>query len=393
MKRVSIWDMDFYYKKSFLPNPIAMKLSSFHKQKGDLINFITEDYHINMSYDLYYIIKEKTSTPKPPGILLDDKRVKLIGRPLRYFDNYWEPDAIIAAVRPDYLLYPENPRDAYYNANIAQFYHNGALLKVKQPFENTIAHHKKTLVVDKEFWDVSEENIKTCLQELTNYKNIAFLHPIDVKKIMKNESLRSMFIKLHFSPGTIFRFRNNYGQTYDDALVIFEFIMELKEKHPHVKFTNMPFKTVTTDHWQEKENAMYDLERCLKIADAAKERGIYIRLVSPPNRLDTPYWYYFEVLEFWTVNMPSLSYVEMMLFSAMRKSGYDWYQILNNSRRWFTPNTYFLLKMMTKTRLVEKYGFRKWRDLFLDRKMINNSEIDKFRGMEIEEGPDYTEVD
>lgn len=88
MKKVSIWDMDFYYKKSFTPNPIAMKLSSFHKQKGDLINFITEDYHINMSYDLYYIIKEKTSTPKPPGKLLDDKRVKLIGRPLRYFDNY-----------------------------------------------------------------------------------------------------------------------------------------------------------------------------------------------------------------------------------------------------------------------------------------------------------------
>ena len=34
----------------------------------------------------------------------------------------------------------------------------------------------------------------------------------------------------------------------------------------------MPFKTVTPTI-SRKENAMYDLERCLKIADAAKERG------------------------------------------------------------------------------------------------------------------------
>jgi len=54
-------------------------------------------------------------------------------------------------VRPDYTLYPENSKDAYYNANIAQFYHNGKLLLKKQPFENSIAHHKKTLVIDKEF--------------------------------------------------------------------------------------------------------------------------------------------------------------------------------------------------------------------------------------------------
>ena len=104
---------------------------------------------------------------------------------MRFFDNYWTPDAIVSAVRPDYLLYPENPKDAYYNANIAQFYHDGVLLSTKQPFENAIAYHKKTLVIDKEFWAASEENIISCLQELTQYRNVAFLHPIDVKKILK----------------------------------------------------------------------------------------------------------------------------------------------------------------------------------------------------------------
>ena len=59
---------------------------------------------------------------------------------------------------------------------------------------------------------------------------------------MGSKTIQNLFIDLHFSPGTIFRFRNNYGQEYEDALVLFDFIRRLKEKHGHVKFTNIPFK-------------------------------------------------------------------------------------------------------------------------------------------------------
>lgn len=380
MKRITIWDMDFYYKKSFLPNPAAMKLSSFHKQNGDLINFVTEDFHIKMSFDEYYIIKEKSTTPKPPGDLIDDKRVKLIGRPLRFFNNYWEPDWVISAVRPDYTLYPESENESYYNAHVAQFYHNGVRLKIKQPFENSIAYHKKTLVVDKEFWDVSVENITLCLQELKEYKNIAFLHPINLKKIIENDSIRTLFVELRFSSGTIFKFRNNYGQTIDDAQTLFEFVEELNTAHPHVRFTNIPFKTVTKDHWESWDEAFGDFVRCMQIVDLAKKKKVHIRMVSPPNRLDTPYWYYFETFEYWTTLLETLSYVEVMLFSATKKTSYQWFQILNDPMRWSTPNTYFLLKLFTRTDLVEKYGFRQWGEQFLDYKMIKYSSIDQFRG-------------
>jgi hypothetical protein len=47
-----------------------------------------EESHINLSFDEFFIFKEKDSTPKPPGKLLDDQRVRLIGKPLRFFDNY-----------------------------------------------------------------------------------------------------------------------------------------------------------------------------------------------------------------------------------------------------------------------------------------------------------------
>jgi hypothetical protein len=382
MQKISIWDMDFYYKKSFQPNPIAMKISSFYKQKNCIVNFVTEDFHINLSYDEYFIIREKTATPKPPGKLIDDKRSRLIGKTFKFFDNFWKPTSVISAVRPDYMLYPENEKDAYYNANIAQFYHEGKKLKVKQPFENTKNHHKKTLVIDKEFWDASDEDIESCLQELKEYKNIAFLHPINLQKIIKNWNIRQMFIKLHFSQGTIFKFRNNYGQEFEDVLVLFEFIDELKAAHSHVKFTNLPIKAVTLDHWERGvEGGLYDLERCLQIADEGKRRKIHIRLVSPLNRFESPFWYYFEVLEYWTVYLERLSYIEMMLHSAMKKSGSQWFQILNNPRKWFTPNTYFLLSVMTKQKQwIEKYGYRQWDDNFIDKYLIDWDSVNTYIG-------------
>ena len=60
------------------------------------------------------------------------------------------PD-IIAAVRPDYLLYPTKEFGAYYNANFVQFFNKGRKLSLIQPFENTKKHHKKTVVIDKNF--------------------------------------------------------------------------------------------------------------------------------------------------------------------------------------------------------------------------------------------------
>lgn len=330
MKRITIWDMDFYYKRSFVPNPIAMKLSSYHKQKGHKINFITMDYHIPMSFDIFYIIKEKARTPKPPGHLLNDNRVKLIGKPFKFFDNAWSAPQIISAVRPDYLLYPEVERNAYYNANIAQFYHKGKRLEKKQPFENTKKHHKKTLVIDKEFWHVSEANMKSCLLELMQYKNIAFLHPIDLKILLHSEELKTLFINLKFSQGTVFRFRNNYGQTYEDAMVIFEFIGQLKKSTHRVRITEVPFKAVSVDHREGIDAGLYDLERCLRIISYAKEHKIHVLFVSPDNRMTTPFWAYFEMMEYWTMHLEKFSYVELMLNTGMKRTGLPWYAILNN---------------------------------------------------------------
>lgn len=333
--RITIWDMDFYYKKSFLPHPKAMKISSFHKQQGDLINFVTEDSHIKMVYDLFYVIREKSSTKRVPGFLMDDKRARLIGATFKYFDNVWDIDAVIAACRPDYMLYPEKTeRDAYYNANIIQLYHNGVKLPVIQPFENTIKHHKKTLVIDKEFWDVSDENIELSLQELSQYKYIAFSAPIKLKKIIKNDTILNLFLKLDFSPGTIFKFQNNIGSTFSEVKEMMSFIEKLKEKNPDVYISAIPIRAVSCDHWESRAAAVDDLERCLQIMNEAKMRRVHVNIIAPNRReIETPYWYFFEPIEAWSKQFEDKSYIEFMLHSSVERFNLPWYAILNDSMK------------------------------------------------------------
>lgn len=58
--------------------------------------------------------------------------------------------------------------------------------------------------------------------------------------------------------------------------------------------------------------------------------------------------------------MEKVSYVELMLNSISKRIGLPWYAILNNERKWITPNTYFLLSIMTKKKeWIENYGYRR----------------------------------
>jgi hypothetical protein len=382
--RVTIWDMDFYYKATVVPNPEVMKISSFHKQNGDLINFVEEKGHINMPYDLFYLVKDKRRTKMPPGKLMDDDRVRLMGRYFKHFPNYWLLTDVVAAVRPDYLLYPEKKYGAYYNANFVKFYNKGRKLEVIQPFENTKKYHKKTVVIDKDFWIHGEKDIISCLETLTTYKNISFLAPIKLKIIINSPRIRKLFLKINFSQGTIFKFQNNIGSTFEKAAVMFDFIEDLKEINPSVRFGDIPIRCVSTDHWEDKENAINDLERCLQIMNEAKERKIHIILVSPKRRdFETPYWYYFEILEVWSKQFYDKSYIELMLNSSMRRFKLPWYAILNDSMKWSLPNlTYLLRILVNKPEWIEKYGYRKWGEKMLNKQLINWEEIEKFRGGE-----------
>ena len=73
--------MDYYYaaekRNSF--NPDVMKISSYHKQKGDRVNFVLKKDDIYRPYDIYYIIRESSNTPLPPADFFLNSRVKWWG--------------------------------------------------------------------------------------------------------------------------------------------------------------------------------------------------------------------------------------------------------------------------------------------------------------------------
>lgn len=59
--------MDYYYNRNNDPNPDVMRIASFHKQKGDYVNFILQETEIEYPFDIFYIIRENKDTPLPPA--------------------------------------------------------------------------------------------------------------------------------------------------------------------------------------------------------------------------------------------------------------------------------------------------------------------------------------
>ena len=50
-----------------------MKISSYHKQKGDQVNFITTEYDVNRPYDIIYIVKKSDKLQSPPAKFFDKR--------------------------------------------------------------------------------------------------------------------------------------------------------------------------------------------------------------------------------------------------------------------------------------------------------------------------------
>jgi len=360
--RITIYDLDFYSKHSFLPNPKAMKVSSYYKQKEDLVNFVTEEDHILMDFDIMYIFKEKERSPFPPSLLIDDPRVRLIGRYFKIYEGYSELEIVMEMCRPDYQLYPLKKNNAYANAHVVQLLHKTTLLPMKQDFTNRAAKgHKKHLIVDEFLWKSEKEIILKCLEELKGLKNIVFLKPISLKVIILNKNVQELFLELHFSRGTIFRFKNDYGSEFKEAKEIIDFMYELKQKNDTIAITGFPIKTVLYDHWKDLSLGIKDLERCLKIVDYAKERKIKVLLKLSNRRLITPHWAYFDILQVWTEYRHRRSFIHMMLASTMERNNVTMEEILNDPLKWSAPRVHFLLHLLLKyPAVINKYGRRQW---------------------------------
>lgn len=157
----------------------------------------------------------------------------------------------------------------------------------------------------------------------------------------------------------------------------------MRESRPNVRFAGMPFMAVTADHWESRDAALNDLERCFQIMDLAKRYKVPIKIISPRNRFKSPYWYYFEGFEIATTYFESYSYVEYMLHSTAKKFNIQWFEVINDPLKWGAPNVNYLLKLFTQTDWIERFGFRRWGDNFANKAYIDYSVLSKFTGTRI----------
>jgi hypothetical protein len=124
-----------------------MKISSYHKQLGDTINFVTTQDDIRRPYDLYYIIKENSKTPNPPLDFFTTRKIRWWGNAYRVKVNWKMTDAMLGC-RPDYLLYPEYNTQLERAEHVRFFNNNAELLPIYQDYHNTLKK-KKVIVTDK----------------------------------------------------------------------------------------------------------------------------------------------------------------------------------------------------------------------------------------------------
>lgn len=343
MKRVVIWDMDWFEKNSFTPKPDAMKVASFHKQSGDNVYFVETADDLLFDYDLIYVFREMKHTKFPPLKILDSSRSRLCGEDFIYYQGYWVPDTKIAMTRPSYTIYPLNDKNIYKGAHIIQLFYGKTLLRSKQDFTNFIEQSKKkSLVVDKQIWEADEESILEALRELKQLKNIEFRYNISLKRVIESEAIRQAFLDLHFIGGTNMPFENDLGSRFEDAERIIDFMADFRKSH-HVKLSAVKFDSVIYDHYGDHKNGIKDLYRILKIITYGKINKVLVQAVSPKKRLTTPYWAFFEVLETWTKYNPYTSYIQAMLASTMSRTDSSWVDILNDQSKWSTPRVWFLL--------------------------------------------------
>lgn len=380
MKRISIWDMDWFYNFRFEPNYKAMKLSSYHKQLGDSINFITEENHINFDYDIIYVLKERSSTPFPPLKILDNQKSKLIGEEFFFYETQWELPLVINAVRPDYALYPFKEKNIYKNANIVKLLHNGKYIEKKQDYINPLYEaRRKSLVVDEDLWDAEKDVIKKSLKELQKLKNIVFLKPIKLKSIIFDKEVVELFSKLKVMSGTAFKFENDCEENYENNKLIIDFIREFKDNNS-IRLNPVEIKSINEDHWNGKNQAaLKDLERLLKTIDYAKSKKVQIVIKKPFSRSETPYWGFFDTLETWTRYYQYDSYVDAMTRTASKRHGIEWYEVLNNPLKWSTPSVHLFLNLYVKYKdILEPYFFRKWGEEKTNKSKIKEEKLLQF---------------
>lgn len=328
--KVSIWDLDYYYaeNKKNCFNPDAMKISSYHKQMGDSVNFVLKQDDIYRPFDKYYIIKENNKTPNPPTDLMLNKKVIWLGKAY-FLKQKWTMPDIMRAARPDYLLYPKHETKLERAEHILLLGNDGQLLKHKQDYFNTFKN-KKTLVVDKKLWYATDENIIKALTSLQGIKNLSFFEPIYINKIIQNKEIEDLFFKLNLHSSANFKWEIINFKNETNLTLMAQTI------NSHLEFLNKVNKTfknsfagvikvylpIYNELWQNDKEIFFELLKSWIVK--AKDYKLQLNILYSHWK-DNPYYFILNEFHDWTsdLNKFKKSWIEFITQKYGKVYGLD----------------------------------------------------------------------
>jgi hypothetical protein len=258
--------------------------------------------------------------------------------------------------------------------------HKGEKIPYRQNIDNAEkATHRMTIITDETLWEATDSLIIEVLDDLSSYQNLYFEQPILMNKILGNPDITQRFLNLSLSRYIDHKIYNNYGDSLEQAKEVIDFIREVKKHNPRIRIRPPVFKTVIYKHWEDLTSGIVDLERCLQIMDYAKQNKTPIRFQSSQNRLITPFWPFFEVLDIWSNYHQYKSFIQFMLEPAKRRQNLQWYEVLNNPQKWYSPRSEFLLHLITSyPAMIRQYGTRLWGSFTLPMHYIDVNQISKY---------------
>ena len=342
---VLILDLDWMFDKSDIPNINCMKLSSFHKQNKDTVYFVGDMFELKMYYDRLYIFCNSDSTPTINAKILNDKKTILFGKRFELCGAK-KLGSVIMGCRPDYLLYDitEEKSSSYNKANFITFFTDcGEKILKRQPWKNTKKGVKRTIVTDTLLWQQDAAEIVKCLEELQEEKNIVFFNSVSLKVLATNEEVRQKFITLHFSKGTKFKWKNDIGSDEHSALLISNFLKELK------RYTKSNVGSVPLRINIEGESVQDSIVRLIKAISVFKQNKIKCFL---PQMTDTEPKIYAWMRQ-WCEKNPEHSFIDEMVFFVAVKSGKKWFEIINNPQYWGDTKVKFFIKMLLEQPYID----------------------------------------
>lgn len=343
-----------------------MRLSSFHKQKQDKVVLLNENCKVNGEYDIIYCVRDNFNSKLPNLDIMDNDKTIVMGDAMKFFPNYKAEPSLIAAIRPDYLLFNSDILNLspLEKSQYVEITHGFGLLETRQDFTNNFRGKKNTIVTDKNLWDLNDDVVLQALEILRKIPNIAFREPIKIKRILDNKKIEQSFLSLNFSKIIKSRFVNNFGNTTEDIKQIINFLSSFIAYKNFKPLRIQSLVAPNLDQNLSRECLFRDLE----IMDCAKQKQIRINITCPAAA-QSDYIDYFKAIKRWSNNDPKKSFIEFMCSYSLDYTP-NLEEIFLDRKNWLSYNTRELLYLLKNYyEIIEPWIFRKWGNQFLDLKI------------------------